>query len=67
MPEITFIDASEKAIRICAVSGSTVMEAARSHGVRGIVAQCGGECLCSTCHCYVADEWYSRLPTMQSD
>ena len=67
MPQITFIDASEKPIRVDAAPGTTVMEAARTNGIRGIVAHCGGECLCSTCHCYVADEWYGRLPTMQSD
>ena len=67
MPQVTFIDASAQTVRIEAAEGTTAMEAARRSGVRGIVAQCGGECLCSTCHCYVADEWYARLPSMQSD
>ena len=38
------------------------MEAARDHQVRGVRAECGGECSCSTCHCYVDEEWTSRLP-----
>jgi len=38
------------------------MEAARQNDVRGIVAECGGECSCSTCHCYVDVEWLNRLP-----
>ncbi len=38
------------------------MEAARESDVRGIVAQCGGDCSCSTCHCYVDVEWLGRLP-----
>ena len=67
MPRVTFIDASARATRVDAASGTTAMEAARSSGVRGIEAQCGGECLCSTCHCYVADEWYARLPNVQEN
>lgn len=38
------------------------MEAAREHDIRGILAQCGGDCSCSTCHCYVDPEWLDRLP-----
>lgn len=39
------------------------MEAARQSAIRGIPGQCGGECACSTCHCYVDAEWLDRLPT----
>ena len=67
MPQITFIDVDAKVTRVDAALGATAMEIARSNGVRGIVAQCGGECVCSTCHCYVADEWFARLPTMRED
>jgi 2Fe-2S ferredoxin len=38
------------------------MEAARQHGVDGIVAQCGGACACATCHVYVAPAWLAKLP-----
>ena len=37
------------------------MEAARQHGVQGIVAQCGGACACATCHVYVAPRWMAKL------
>jgi len=37
------------------------MEAARQHGVAGVVAQCGGACACATCHVYVDPEWLERL------
>lgn len=37
------------------------MEAARQHGVAGVVAQCGGACACATCHVYVDAAWSGRL------
>jgi len=42
--------------------GETVMDCALDHGVRGIKAQCGGACICVTCHCWLAPEWFARLP-----
>ena len=43
------------------------MEAARDNRVQGIRAECGGECCCSTCHCYVDEQWVSRLPPKRDD
>ncbi len=42
--------------------GETVMDCALDHGVPGIKAQCGGACICVTCHCWLAPEWFARLP-----
>ena len=33
--------------------GTSVMEGGVSNSVDGIVAECGGACLCATCHVYV--------------
>ena len=41
------------------------MEGARDNGVEGIVAECGGCCSCSTCHVYVAGDWFDRLPPVE--
>ena len=27
-----------------------------------ITAECGGACACATCHVYVDDGWYEKLP-----
>ena len=40
------------------------MQAAIGHGVDGIVAECGGNCMCATCHVYVDADWLPRLPAM---
>jgi 2Fe-2S ferredoxin len=37
------------------------MEVARSHGVKGILADCGGACACATCHVYVDPEWLDAV------
>jgi 2Fe-2S ferredoxin len=38
------------------------MDAARTNGIAGLRGECGGELLCSTCHCYVDAAWIDRLP-----
>jgi 2Fe-2S ferredoxin len=67
MPQLVFIlpDGSRKVV--AAEPGRSVMEAARTHGVPGIRAECGGECSCSTCHCYVEPDWMVRLPARGDD
>jgi 2Fe-2S ferredoxin len=62
MPRIVFIEPSGSRRAIDAPAGLTLMEVARQHGVRGVVAQCGGACACATCHVYVAPAWAEKLP-----
>jgi len=62
MPRMTFVQSDASATTVEASDGVSAMEAARSHNVRGIKAECGGECCCSTCHCYVDPAWVERLP-----
>jgi 2Fe-2S ferredoxin len=42
-----------------ATDGESVMRSALAHLVPGIVADCGGELSCATCHVVVADDWTS--------
>ena len=43
------------------------MLAALTHGVDGIVAECGGNAVCATCHVYVDDAWTSKLEPVSDD
>ncbi len=43
-------------------SGISVMEAAVQNGVDGIEAECGGSCMCATCHCYVEEAYLEQIP-----
>jgi 2Fe-2S ferredoxin len=65
MARITFVQPAGERATVDAAPGLTVMEAARDHGVAGIEAQCGGQCSCATCHCYVDSAWYARLPPVR--
>lgn len=67
MPSITFVHPDGTSTIIDAAAGLTAMEAARDNNIRGIKAECGGECSCSTCHCYVDVLWDKRLPPKKDD
>jgi len=41
--------------------GWSVMEMLRDSGLP-VAAECGGACACATCHIYVNDGWYEKLP-----
>jgi 2Fe-2S ferredoxin len=61
MPKIVFIEPGGGRREIDAPLGLSLMEAARQNGVQGVVALCGGACMCATCHVYVDPEWLARL------
>jgi 2Fe-2S ferredoxin len=42
-------------------NAATVMEMIRDEGL-AIAAQCGGTASCATCHIYVDQAWFDRLP-----
>lgn len=62
MPQIIFISHDEREQEVDAAAGVTVMQAAVENYVDGIVAECGGNCSCATCHCYVDEHWLAKLP-----
>lgn len=67
LPEVTFVHPDGTRETHEARSGDSVMDCALDNGVKGIRAQCGGGCTCSTCHCYVESPWFERLPAPISD
>ncbi|HEY2024077.1 2Fe-2S iron-sulfur cluster-binding protein [Paraburkholderia sp.] len=53
MPIVTYILRDGERREIDVPVGTSVMEAAIQHNVRGIDAECGGCLSCATCHVYV--------------
>ena len=62
MPKITYIEYEGKSHTIEVANGLSVMEGAVQNNIPGIDADCGGSMACATCHVYVKEEWFSRLP-----
>ena len=62
MAKITYIERSGKSHTIEVQNGLTVMEGAIQNNVPGIDADCGGSMACATCHVYVKEEWFNKLP-----
>ncbi|MBR0697290.1 2Fe-2S iron-sulfur cluster-binding protein [Bradyrhizobium lablabi] len=65
MPAITFIHSNGQSERVEASEGESAMLAATRSGLDGILAECGGNAMCATCHVYVDEAWLERLPAME--
>ena len=61
MPRAILKSADGTVHRIEAAENESLMRAAVRHGIEGIVAECGGECACATCHVYVDERFYGML------
>lgn len=67
MTTITFIHPDSSAQSVDAEDGDSLMRAALTHGVDGIVAECGGNAVCATCHVYVDEGWLGKLEPVGED
>lgn len=61
MPKIVFVRPNGDTKEVDAAEGSSAMRAALLGGVEGIVADCGGEASCATCHVFVDAAWTGRV------
>lgn len=50
---LIFIEPDGTERRVPAEIGRSVMQAAVGNNVVGVIAECGGNCACATCHCYI--------------
>ena len=66
MPKITYITSDNQSHTIEVQNGLTVMEGAVQNNVPGIDADCGGGMSCATCHVYVKEDWYTKLPNKET-
>jgi 2Fe-2S ferredoxin len=65
MPKVIYVSARGNVREVDVPVGTTVMAAALKNGIDGIVAECGGVCMCSTCHVFVDENFFTRLPPAQ--
>ena len=64
MTSIIFIHPDGRNQHIEVDGNESAMGVATSHGIDGILAECGGNAMCATCHVYVDEAWLARLPPM---
>jgi 2Fe-2S ferredoxin len=67
LPKITYVhdDGSRDVLDV--PEGTSVMQAAVGAGIDGIVAECGGNMMCATCHVYVDPAYLDRLPAVSEE
>ena len=62
MPKITYITHNKQSHTVEVENGLSVMEGAIQNNIPGIDADCGGSMACATCHVYVKEKWFDKIP-----
>jgi 2Fe-2S ferredoxin len=65
MSNITFIEPDGTKREIAYTPGETVIQAATGAGIAGIIGECGGSCMCATCHVFFDEAEFARLPAAE--
>ena len=65
MTKIIYKDYQGNSKNINVDNGLSVMEGAIQNEIPGIDADCGGAMACATCHVYVKDEWFDKIPNAE--
>ena len=67
MPIVNFVSASGICRKVEVPVGMSVMQAALNHKVDGILGECGGNCMCATCHAYVDLPFLNQIPAAKEN
>jgi 2Fe-2S ferredoxin len=62
VPSITYVSTDGDREEVELAAGTTLKDGALENGIDGIVAECGGNAMCATCHVYVDEAWMEKLP-----
>jgi 2Fe-2S ferredoxin len=62
MPRVTYQPQTGAATVIEGPLGASVRDVALTHGVAGIIGECGGQLMCASCHVYVDEAYLELLP-----
>ena len=65
MAKIIYNTHDSKIHTIDVQNGLTVMEGAVQNDIPGIDADCGGGMACATCHVYIKEDWWDKLPNKE--
>ena len=65
--QFNLIDRKENKISIEAEEGTTIKDAIMDKFTPGNFALCGGNCICATCHVYIAEEDFNKLVSPKED
>lgn len=65
MPKVIYVNSVGDSREVDVSVGTSVMSAALKNGIDGIVGECGGVCMCSTCHVFVDEGFFDKLPPAQ--
>ena len=62
MAKIIYNDFKGNSKTVEVENGLSLMEGAIQNEIPGIDADCGGAMACATCHVYIKDEWFNKIP-----
>lgn len=62
MAKVNYIQPDGVSIELEVPAGRSLMEVAVQNDVVGIDGECGGACMCATCHVYVDEAYSAKLP-----
>ena len=67
MPKIVFVHPDGAREELDIAECTSVMQGATAQGIDGIVAECGGNAMCATCHVYVDEDQLTLLPKITEE
>jgi 2Fe-2S ferredoxin len=67
MPSLNIVTRDGAEHEVEARVGWSVMENIRDNGFDELLALCGGNCSCATCHVHVDPDWIDRLKPRKAD
>jgi 2Fe-2S ferredoxin len=67
VPKVIYVHPDQAREELDVDVGTSVMQAAIAHDIDGIVAECGGNMMCATCHVYVDEDYLAQTPEMKPE
>ncbi|MDI9948936.1 2Fe-2S iron-sulfur cluster-binding protein [Rhodococcus sp. IEGM 1305] len=67
MSKVTFHQPDGRSDVLDVPDGTSLMRAAVTNSIPGIVGECGGQAMCATCHVYIRSAHLTDLPDVGED